>query len=93
MGFALRNLIRGKPKSAQSPEQSIEKTTRIEIADNPIEYMMTEIYLRELAFQRAIQILAKMLGKCEIRTFLNGEEIFRDDRIGTRINSSFLTNL
>lgn len=79
MGFALRNLIRGKPKSAQSPEQSIEKTTRIEIADNPIEYMMTEIYLRELAFQRAIQILAKMLGKCEIRTFLNGEEIFRDE--------------
>lgn len=75
MGFSFRNLIRGKPE----PEQSVENVSRIEIADNPIENIMTEIYLRELAFQRAIQILAKMLGKCEIRTFLNGDEIFRDE--------------
>ncbi len=75
MGFSFRNLIRGKPE----PEQSVENVSRIEIADNPIESIMTEIYLRELAFQRAIQILAKMLGKCEIRTFLNGDEIFRDE--------------
>ena len=75
MGFSFRNLIRGKPE----PEQSVESASRIEIADNPIENIMTEIYLRELAFQRAIQILAKMLGKCEIRTFLNGDEIFRDE--------------
>lgn len=74
MGFSFRNLIRGKPE----PEQS-ENNITFEIADSPIESMMTEIYLRELAFQRAIQILAKMLGKCEIRTFLNNEEIFRDE--------------
>lgn len=74
MGFSFRNLIRGKPE----PEQS-ENNITLEIADSPIESMMTEIYLRELAFQRAIQILAKMLGKCEIRTFLNNEEIFRDE--------------
>ena len=74
MGFSFRNLIRGKPEPEQSePEQSVENVSRIEIADNPIESIMTEIYLRELAFQRAIQILAKMLGKCEIRTFLNGD--------------------
>ena len=80
MGFSFRNLIRGKPEPEQSePEQSVENVSRIEIADNPIESIMTEIYLRELAFQRAIQILAKMLGKCEIRTFLNGDEIFRDE--------------
>lgn len=75
MGFSFRNLIRGKPE----PEQSVENTARIEIADNPIENIMSEIYLRELAFQRAIQILAKMLGKCEIRTFLNGNEVFQDE--------------
>lgn len=74
MGFSFRNLIRGKPE----PEQS-ENNITLEIADSPIESMMTEIYLRELAFQRAIQILAKMLGKCEIRTFLNNEEIFWDE--------------
>lgn len=74
MGFSFRNLIRGKPE----PEQS-ENNITLEIADSPIESMMTEIYLRELAFQRAIQILAKMLGKCEIRTFLNNEEIFQDE--------------
>ena len=80
MGFSFRNLIRGKPEPEQpEPEQSVENVSRIEIADNPIENIMTEIYLRELAFQRAIQILAKMLGKCEIRTFLNGDEIFRDE--------------
>mgnify|MGYP007034316609 FL=1 len=55
MGFSFRNLIRGKPESEQSePEQSVENVSRIEIADNPIESIMTEIYLRELAFQRAI---------------------------------------
>lgn len=75
MGFSLRNLIRGKP----DPEQSVENVTKIEIADNPLEYIMSEIYLRELAFQRAIQILAKMLGKCEIRTFWNNEEVFLDE--------------
>ena len=73
MGFSFKKLIRvrGKPdQEEKEPEQSIENIERFEITDNPIESMMTEIYLRELAFQRAIQILAKMLGKCEIRTFL-----------------------
>ena len=40
MGFSFRNLIRGKPE----PEQSVENVSRIEIADNPIENIMTEIY-------------------------------------------------
>lgn len=48
MGFSFRNLIRGKPEPEQSePEQSVENVSRIEIADNPIESIMTEIYLRE----------------------------------------------
>ena len=80
MGFSFRNLIRGKPdQEEKEPEQSIENIERFEIADNPIENIVAEIYLRELAFQRAIQIIAKLLAKCEIRTFLNGEEIFRDE--------------
>lgn len=80
MGFSFRNLIRGKPdQEEKEPEQSIENTERFEIADSPIENIVAEIYLRELAFQRAIQIIAKLLAKCEIRTFLNGEEIFRDE--------------
>lgn len=80
VGIFIQESDTGKPEPEQSePEQSVENVSRIEIADNPIESIMTEIYLRELAFQRAIQILAKMLGKCEIRTFLNGDEIFRDE--------------
>lgn len=80
MGFSFRNLIRGKPdQEEKEPEQSIENIERFEIADSPIENIVAEIYLRELAFQRAIQIIAKLLTKCEIRTFLNNEEIFRDE--------------
>ena len=80
MGFSFRNLIRGKPdQEEKEPEQSIENVERFEITDNPIENIVAEIYLRELAFQRAIQIIAKLLAKCEIRTFLNSEEIFRDE--------------
>ncbi len=76
MGLVIQESIQGKPE----PEQSVENVTyRIEIADNPIESIMTEIYLRELAFQRAFRFLQKCSGKCEIRTFLNSERMFRDE--------------
>jgi len=36
--------------------------------------LMADIYIRELAFWSAVNIIANAVSKCEFKTFLNGEE-------------------
>ena len=62
MGFSFRNLIRGKPdQEEKEPEQSIENIERFEIADNPIENIVAEIYLRDLLFREQFKSLRNCL--------------------------------
>lgn len=36
--------------------------------------LMADIYIRELAFWSAVNIIANAVSKCEFKTFLNGKE-------------------
>lgn len=77
MGFNIKRLFR----SRETPEESavVEKVSTVDILEQSIQEVASNVVLRELAFWTCVEKIGNMLAKCEFRTFVDGKEIFGDE--------------
>jgi HK97 family phage portal protein len=51
------------------------KITETEITSEEFFNLQAELYIRNLAFQSAVNLVARAISKCEFKTFLKGKEV------------------